>query len=176
MKLDLACGQQPKPGFIGVDIANIATVKHCFDLVDGAPWPFETSSIDELHCSHFIEHIEADYIRTRKGRQDRLFWFFDEAYRVIRPDGRFTVSWPALKSTNAFRDPTHRRFLPVEFTHYLSVVGRKAMCVDHYNVSCNWVVDKTFLAHNKLDEQRDLNRLWDVQEAWTVELIAKKTL
>jgi len=37
-------------------------------------WPFDDDSIDEIHCSHFIEHLTAP---------ERIH-FVNEAYRVMK--------------------------------------------------------------------------------------------
>lgn len=135
LKLDLACGQTPKEGFTGVD-------KFCgdsrFDLVHGGPWPWNDSTVDELHCSHFIEHIPMIEV----GGVDALVHFFNQAYRVAKPDASFTVQWPALKSTRAFQDPTHRRFIPAETLQwYMSKVWRTANNLEHYlGATCNWAM------------------------------------
>lgn len=193
MKLDLAAGKHPREGFKSVDVVP-GIADYCVNLTSGFEWPWRDGSIEELHSSHFIEHIEADYIGGPSGMKDRLFWFFDEAFRVIEADGLFTIIWPALKSSNAFRDPTHRRFLPLEFTHYLSRAGRVAMGVDHYNVECNWVVEHTRL-HVAAPFYRDgvraiavdgtprvpdwteheINTLWEVQNSYEVILRADKS-
>lgn len=196
MKLDLASGKHPKPGFKTVDVSPLLKPDYVIDLVSGAAWPWARDSIDELHCSHFIEHIPAEEVATygevganvqRGFRQDALFFFFDQAFRVIKPGGVFTVAWPSLKSSAAFQDPTHRRFLPLEFMHYLSRAGREAMGVDHYNVVCNWIVEETKLATAPKPEAirgsegggwlpRDVLLGWDVQFQWEVRLVAEKDI
>ncbi len=147
-KLDLGSGSRPREGFQGVDIANLPGVVQ-FDLTSGQRWPWPDGTVDELCSSHFIEHIATDYVDAYKSREngnvykvqkDRLLFFFDEAFRVIKPGGLFHLAWPALKSDDAFRDPTHRRFIPYAFTHYLSRAGRSAMALEHYEVDCNWLV------------------------------------
>lgn len=57
VKLDLACGQLPTAGFEGVDLWWEGA-QHRVDLWK-FPWPWADSSVDELHCSHHIEHIPA---------------------------------------------------------------------------------------------------------------------
>lgn len=57
IRLDLACGQSPKEGFEGVDL-YAPNAKHRLDLFK-FPWPWADGSVDEIHCSHFIEHIPA---------------------------------------------------------------------------------------------------------------------
>ena len=55
-KLDLACGGAKKEGFTGVDIADIEGVDIVHDL-NIYPWPFEDGSVEEINCSHYVEHI-----------------------------------------------------------------------------------------------------------------------
>lgn len=190
LRLDLGAGLQPREGFEGVDLL---TGQHRLDLLDGQPWPWKDSEVDELSSSHFIEHIPADELWTEIGwRQDRLFWFFDECYRVLKPGGLFTLEWPSVKHANAFRDPTHRRFLPLEFTYYLSKKARETMKVSHYNAACNFEVETAALLLDK-DEKNELAvptpldrrpsaarasplaaHLWDVVLAYRVVLVSKK--
>lgn len=139
LKLDLGSGPRPREGFKGVDwIAGVTDYK-CH-LWDGSRWPFEDNSVDELHSSHVIEHVKADYIETYKGEyQDALHFFFDESYRVAKPGAVFTVIWPALQTVRAFQDFTHRRFLPHTMIAYLSKEGRQAMGVNHYVAVSDWI-------------------------------------
>lgn len=55
VKLDLGGGQSPKEGFASVDL-NAPNPAHRVDLFK-FPWPFADNSVEELHASHFIEHI-----------------------------------------------------------------------------------------------------------------------
>ncbi len=141
LRLDLGSGPRPAEGFRGVDIVPGQT-DYTFDLCNGKPWPFADDSVDELRSSHFIEHIDAAYVWYGDmgcKRIDALLWFFDEAFRIAKPGAVFTVQWPALKSVRAFQDPTHRRFIPAETITYLCTEGRKAMGVEHYGATCNWI-------------------------------------
>jgi len=63
VKLDLGCGQHPKEGFDGVDL-YATQAKHRVDLFK-FPWPFADESVDEIHCSHFMEHVPAREIEER---------------------------------------------------------------------------------------------------------------
>lgn len=183
MKLDLGSGPNPREGFEGVDIAPVTT--HQFDLTSGRNWPWSDNLVEELSSAHFIEHIQADNVWYPDGSdeengawKDRLFFFFDEAYRIIIPGGIFTIEWPALKNVNAFRDPTHRRFLPLEFTYYLSKSSRETMRVSHYNVNCDWVVEEARVRFVQGWEQgptKEAHQWWDVQDSYIVKLKAVKT-
>src|SRR3990167_9114992 len=66
IKLDLAAGQSPREGFEGVDYVETPQTKHHVNLLQ-FPWPWDSNSIDELHCSHFIEHIPMAYTIKEDG-------------------------------------------------------------------------------------------------------------
>lgn len=148
LKLDLGSGAKPvAEGWTGVDLRPPSDGVE-FDFSSGRSWPFADESVSELHSSHLIEHLEKKRVVVptqppeRERRQDLLFWFFEEAYRVAQPGARFTVRWPALRNDDAFADPTHYRQLPIGFLLYLSTEGQRARNVESYDVRCNWVLDQ----------------------------------
>lgn len=163
VRLDLGSGPRPKEGFDGVDVVP-GVSKYCFDLSSAEPWPFDSDSVDEMHSSHFLEHLDAAYHRGVAGypggRVDVLYRFLDEAYRVAKDGCVLTVQWPALKSVRAFQDPTHRRFVPAEGITYWSVEGRRAMGQEHLGIRCNWVghVQPT-IAGPTPEEQAEADRM-----------------
>lgn len=144
LKLDLACGQTPREGFEGVDLWCEA--KHKVNL-QKYPWPFETSSVAEIHCSHYVEHIPMEYVDASGNvtnselGQDALFRFFDEVHRILKPGGWATIIVPNARSNRGFQDPTHRRFFVAETFLYLFADWRKVNKLDHYNVKCNFAGD-----------------------------------
>lgn len=197
-KLDLACGQTPREGFEGVDIFPGA--KHVVDLTQ-YPWtcscdecggkPFADSSVAELHCSHYIEHIEMVLIdATGKVVQpgtsgyakakDALFAFFDECYRILVPDGWLMVICPAARSNRAFQDPTHRRFIVSETFQYLWAEWRRVNKLDHYNVTCDfgaevgWTVPQEVNAMSPEAQNMRFNNYWNAIFDWHVKLKAHK--
>lgn len=143
MKLDLACGLQKREGFTGVDLY----APECL-MIDLFKFPYQWSdnSIEEIHCSHFVEHLPArDVVREdctsyhfRFIGKDFFFAFFDECHRILVPGGTMTVIVPALQSVRAFQDPTHRRFIPGEAFAYLSKKWRQASQLSHYKVDCDF--------------------------------------
>lgn len=158
LKLDLGSGQSPRDGFEGVDIAKAPGVTHVLNLWQ-FPWPWADNSVDELHCSHFVEHIPMEYVgdaHTTPGKvnphlgKDLLFAFFDECFRILKPEGTMTVIVPAARSNRAFQDPTHRRFIVAETFCYLSEEWRKGNRLDHYGVKCNFIGNVT---HTMLMEE-----------------------
>lgn len=186
VKLDLACGQHPRDGFKGVDLF---TGDERVDLLS-FPWPWADASVDEVHCSHFIEHIPMCYVdaqggthhRAFPGTKDLFFAFFDELWRVLKPGAMATIIVPYLRSERAFQDPTHRRFICENTFLYLNAEWRKANGLDHYTGACDFlfapgspvrIVDQgESLRHQDVVAQR-MAGLWNVIQDLKVEIVKK---
>ena len=98
IKLDIGCGPNPKADHEGVDqYAFDGKVKHVMD-VRKTPWKWATSSVDEIHCAHFLEHLTA---------VERCA-FMNECWRVLIPDGKLPIIVPHWCSNRAYGDPTHQ--------------------------------------------------------------------
>lgn len=136
IKLDLGAGQNPREGFECVDKF---LPPYYLDLVSGRQWPWKDSSVDELHSSHFIEHIDkGNRYTTYTGQENLFYFFFEEAWRIAKPGALFTVVWPDLQSVRAFQDPTHCDFIPRDRLVYLDASWRKLNRLDHYSGKCDW--------------------------------------
>lgn len=174
-KLDLACGQVPKAGFEGVDLWPGAT--HVVDL-QRFPWPFEDNSIEEIYCSHYIEHIpQYPLVAKPDGTtQNPFFAFFDEVHRILQPGGWIEVVTPNARNNRAFQDPTHQRFIVAETFMYLNAEWRKLNKLDHYNVACNFGFTVNFTIDAEVNLKHDaaknqaINREWNVIHDWVVRL------
>lgn len=71
VRLDLGCGQHPRDGFEGVDLYS-TQAKHKIDLFK-FPFPWVDNSVDELHSSHFLEHLPAREVEERDlDRSNRM--------------------------------------------------------------------------------------------------------
>lgn len=158
LKLDLGAGQNPQPGFEGVDI--FPGSKHVVNLLR-YPWPWADGSVDELYSSHFFEHIPDIMVDRRTGAMvdptdinehtvDALFRVYEECWRVLKMGGKLTVIVPAARHHRGFQDPTHRRFFVLESFFYAAEPWRKAAGIDHYNARLNfephvdWSTDDAF--------------------------------
>jgi hypothetical protein len=95
LRLDLGCGKNPREGFTGVDIRNFGQ-PIVADL--RKKWPWADGSVEEVHCSHFVEHLSA---------VERIH-FANELYRVLVPEGKATVIAPHWNSPRAYGDLTHQ--------------------------------------------------------------------
>lgn len=98
MKLDLGCGKNKLPGFIGVDQYTMEGVDVVANLSGPHPWPWEDNSVDEVHSSHFVEHLDA---------KQRVH-FVNELHRVLKPGGVAKIVVPHWSSHRAYGDPTHQ--------------------------------------------------------------------
>ena len=130
MKLNLGAGKTKMEGFLGVDSRDFGQ-DIVADLRD--TWKWEDDSVDEVHASHFIEHLTAP---------ERIH-FVNELYRVLKPGAKATVITPHWASNRAYGDLTHQ-WPPVSemWFYYLSREWRAANAPhnDFYtcDFACTW--------------------------------------
>lgn len=94
--LDLGCGNNKRDGYLGVDYAETDATDFLHDLYD-LPWPCDDGVVDEIHCAHFFEHL--------RGSQRPAF--MNEAYRILKPQGKLVIITPDADSHRAIQDFTH---------------------------------------------------------------------
>ena len=122
--LDLACGINKREGFIGIDLyGDVADIKHDLNIY---PWPFEDDSVDEIFCSHYVEHVED------------LMKFFNECYRIMKVDAKMQIISPYYSSVRAMQDPTHKNFISEMSFLYYNKKWLEDNKLDHYPISCNF--------------------------------------
>lgn len=116
MRLDIGCGPNKRENFTGVDVAKFDGVD-VVCAVGREPLPFADGSVEEVHASHFMEHLEAN---------ERMF-FANDLYRVLKPGGKATIIVPHWNSNRAYGDMTHK-WPPVSemFFYYLKREWREA--------------------------------------------------
>jgi len=64
--------------------------------------PLADNSVDEAHCSHFIEHL------TNLDDKWERTHFFNELYRVLKPGASCSLVLPHWASNRYYGDPTHK--------------------------------------------------------------------
>lgn len=129
VRLDLGCGKNKKDStFIGVDSLSLPGVDIVVNLAEREKpkkgetqakfkkWPWDDNSVDEVHCSHFVEHLT---------NEERVH-FCNEVYRILKPGCKATVIAPHCFSNRSYGDPTHV-WPPVSemWFYYLSAAWRK---------------------------------------------------
>jgi SAM-dependent methyltransferase len=128
LKLDLGCGQncyvENGEKFTGIDYVKCEGVDIVHDLTK-FPYPFADNSVERIHSSHFLEHLDG-FERIQ---------FFAEMYRILIPGGTMRLIHPYYKSVRAIQDPTHK-FPPIAEQSYLywDKNWREANKLDHYKM------------------------------------------
>ena len=126
-----------------------------FDGVDQVvdlrqPWPWEDRSVEEAHCSHFIEHLTGP---------ERMH-FVNELYRVLVPGGKCTLVTPHWSSARAYGDLTHQWPPVSEFWfYYLNKAWRELQAAHNDGYTCDFDVSAGYtmqpdLAAQDLESQR----------------------
>lgn len=101
LKLDVGCGgNKISPEHIGVDQYKMPGVDVVMNFGKDK-WPWETNSVEEVHCSHTLEHLT-----NFNGKWERTH-FFNELYRVLKKGAKATLIFPHWASNRYYGDPTH---------------------------------------------------------------------
>ena len=131
LRLDLGCGPNKRgPEWVGVDALPFdGKVDQVFDLRK-TPWPWKSDSVDEVHCSHFLEHLTG---------AERIP-FFNELHRVLRKDAKASIIVPHWSSGRAYGDPTHQWPPVVEFFWYYLDKPWRAANAPHVVLDCDFAV------------------------------------
>ncbi len=148
LRLDLGCGPNKVEGYVGIDRRQFAGVDGITDLtkkrwlfqqstiggvqlvaatLDGVSgFELPDSSVAEVHCSHFLEHLDHNQARPERAR------FMNELWRVLIPGGKAEIITPHWASHRAYGDFTHAD-KPVSemFYYYLSKDWRKTNAPDN---------------------------------------------
>jgi SAM-dependent methyltransferase len=135
LKYDLGCGQRKQQGFIGVDRVRMDGVDIVFNL-ESYPWTFaEDNSVDEVYCSHFIEHVK------------EIQKFIDEIYRILKVDGKATIVAPYYSSIRSMQDPFHVRPISEASFLYYNKGWRDLNKLDHYGIKADFDFEYAYTWH-----------------------------
>lgn len=95
--LNLGCGKTRIPKSIGVDDSkhsNFVDIVHNLNII---PYPFDSSSVDEIHMYHVLEHLH------------NPLKIMEELHRLLKKGGMIYLRVPHFSSMGAFSDITHVR-------------------------------------------------------------------
>lgn len=130
IKLDIGCGKHKKEGHIGIDVIPFEGVDHVLNA-GTERLPFEDGSVEEIHTSHFVEHLNA---------KERIH-FVNEAARVLKQGGKMTIIVPHWASCRAYGDLTHQWPPVSEFWfYYLSKEWREVNAPHNDFYTCDFAV------------------------------------
>lgn len=153
--VDIGCGNNKKNDgrkWVGIDILK-------FDAVDiqmnagKDKWPFKDNSVDEVHASHFVEHLEP---------MERVH-FVNELYRVIKKpyyengqlkSGFATIIVPHWASQRAYGDLTHKWPAVSEFWFYYLDKDWRAVNAPHNDFyKCHFSVNWGYGLHPEIQSR-----------------------
>lgn len=100
IRLDIACGANKNPGFVGIDIRELPGVDIVHDL-EVYPWPLPDECALLATASHYVEHINPAHFG--------IINFFNEVWRVMKEEGEFAIVTPHGLSQGFRQDPTHTK-------------------------------------------------------------------
>lgn len=164
IKVELACGQNKKDGWIGMDKVKTAQTDIVHDLLT-FPWPLDDASIYEMNCEHFVEHIPIQLADGSYG----LHKFMEEVYRCLMPGGTIRFVAPYYTSIRAWQDPTHTRAISEVTFEYYNKKNSEAMHVDHYGAKCNFeAVSKVYGITPEWEASSDEARQWAMKHYFNV--------
>lgn len=131
IKLDIGCGANKQPKFVGIDIRKGEGVDIVHDL-ELYPWPLPDECASFAFSSHVVEHINPHKgdarikplielllkkkvvtekeIRETIGEYEgypSFMRFMDEVWRIMKYDGEFVIGAPYAGSSGFWQDPTH---------------------------------------------------------------------
>ena len=98
IRLDLACGTNKQPGFVGMDVRKLPGVDIVHNL-EKFPYPLPDQCASLIVASHYVEHINPANFGFVK--------FMNEIWRLMKPEGQFMVVTPYAGSPGYWQDPTH---------------------------------------------------------------------
>lgn len=99
-----------------------------------APIAMPDNSVDLAIAIHVLEHIGI------QGDTMEWFAFWEELYRVLKPDGKIQFESPLYSSVWAWSDPSHTRALsPLSFVFFSQDSYRiKTSGISPYRVKCDF--------------------------------------
>lgn len=98
IRLDVGCGANKQPGFVGIDIRGLPGVDIVHDL-ESIPWPLPDECVITAVSSHVVEHINP--------HKFGFVNFMNELWRVMKVGGEIAISCPHADSHGYRQDPTH---------------------------------------------------------------------
>lgn len=179
IRIDIGCGKNKREGFLGVDILDFEGVDIVMDAGKDK-WPFEDGSVDEVHASHFVEHLlPAERIHFVNELQRVLKDPVYENGRIV--NGFATMIVPHWASQRAYGDLTHTWPPVSEFWfYYLDKDWRAVNAPHNLDYKCHLQVTWGYALHPEINNrnieyQQNAMKFWKEACSDIIAQISKKT-
>ena len=96
--LDIGCGENKMPGFVGMDARPLPGVEIVHNWND-FPWPLPDESSVTVIASHVVEHVNPV--------DGNFITWMDEVWRISKPGAQFAIATPHGYSMGYLQDPSH---------------------------------------------------------------------
>jgi len=123
INLDIGCGRNKQPGFVGLDIQELEGVDIVHDWND-IPFPLPDESVINAMASHVVEHIPPHNFGFIK--------FMNEVWRILKFEGRFAITVPYATSPGMYQDPTHCNFCNERTWLYFDPIAANGLFYSFY--------------------------------------------
>ena len=160
IQLDVGCGGNKRPGWVGLDIRPLPGVDIVHDIED-FPWPLPDDCARVIQLSHIIEHIPpvgyrlevirggpdqpvAGYpptdpvlypiIDVKLHRTKPHLELMDELHRILEPSGQVWITCPYGWSHGFVQDPTHAKPINEDYFEYFTPVAKTKALSGLYNI------------------------------------------
>lgn len=94
--LDIGCGSNKQPNFIGMDRRKLPSVDIVHDL-EVLPYPLPSNCCSSILASHIYEHLDPS----------KIIDIMNEWWRIMKPGGQLMIAMPYGWSFGYIQDPTH---------------------------------------------------------------------
>jgi len=159
-RINLACGANRIEGYYGIDAFETEACDYVMDL-QKYPWDIASESVEDIICSHYIEHINHDTVL-----KDLVESFaISNTYEELRKNFLIRVGYIKEKLKHPFM-PTDGLFRFMEEVYRILKPGGRIRIITPYYTSIRAIQDPThvrsigevtFMYFNK--EWRNVNKL-----------------
>ena len=167
IKLDIAGGGNPQPGFVNIDIRKSPKVDIVHDL-ETFPWPLPNECCSLAVASHIVEHIDPHKFIFIK--------FMNEIWRIMKDGGQLMIATPYAGSVGYFQDPTHCNPCNEATWFYFDPLHYSGL-YHIYNVLPWKILSITWTPIGNLEialEKRKIDKSYNVNEMWLNKNVKKK--
>lgn len=164
MKLLLGAGRKKENGFTTLDQYKYLNPDIVCQL-GVQKIPLQNDSVDYVKAIHVLEHI------GKQGETADWFYFWEELYRIMKPNGELYFEAPKWNSVWGFADPSHVRLLSPESLVFFDQ--------DSYRIKDNIISPFRINCDFKIIEYRDVGKTYysdNINEFWSGKLMARKPL